>query len=114
MKSIIKLCAGLIVLGWGAWVMSSAVQAAPKADGAAIYKERCAMCHHADGKGIKAMKMPDFTDPKWQASVTDKQLVEGTENGVKGTAMPGFKGKLTTEEIQAVVAHIRSFNTKKK
>lgn len=41
------------------------------ADGATIYKERCASCHGADGKAdtavAKMMPVPALTDPKIQA-----------------------------------------------
>jgi mono/diheme cytochrome c family protein len=72
------------------------------------------MCHGPDGKGFPALKSPDLTDPKWQASVKDKELVDVIKNGKKGTHMPGFADKLKDEEIQTVAAYIRSLNSKKK
>jgi mono/diheme cytochrome c family protein len=83
-------------------------------DGAALYKKRCQMCHAANGKGFKAIKSQDFTDPEWQAKVKDEELIEVTKKGVKGTAMPGFADKLNDEEIKAVVAYIRKFGGERK
>ena len=86
----------------------------PVPDGAAIFKQRCVMCHGADGKGFPAIKSPDFTDPKWQAAAKDKEMVDAIKNGKKGTAMMPFGDKLKDDEIQALVAYIRSLNSAKK
>jgi cbb3-type cytochrome c oxidase subunit III len=104
------------VLGFGVglFICGSALQVAPvSSDGAALFQQKCAMCHGADGKGFAAIKTPDFTDPKWQASVTDKAIAEVTKNGKKRTTMPAFGGKLKEEDIQALVRYIRSFDSSK-
>jgi mono/diheme cytochrome c family protein len=72
------------------------------------------MCHRTDGKGFPAIKTPDFTDPKWQASQKDKDLADVIKNGKKGTPMAAFGGKLKDDEIQALVTYIRAFNSSKK
>ena len=82
-------------------------------DGASIFKSNCAMCHGADGKGIAAMKTPDFTDPKVLASLTDQQMLEIITNGKKGTAMPAWRDKLSEEDIRAVQAYVRSLASTK-
>jgi cytochrome c oxidase cbb3-type subunit 3 len=102
-----------LVLGVGLLVSSLAFHAAvPAADGSAIFKKNCVMCHGADGKGFPALKSPDFTDPKWQSSAKDKEMREVIKNGKKGTAMVGFSNKLSDEEVSAVVAYIRSLKKK--
>ncbi len=88
--------------------------AADQPDGAALYKQRCAMCHAADGKGYSALKTPDMTDPKWQAANKDDAIFEAIKKGKKGTAMMAFDTKLKDEEIRAVVAHIRTLNSSSK
>ena len=101
------------LVGSGLLVSSLAYQAAvPAADGSAIFKKNCMMCHGADGKGFSALKTPNFTDPKWQSSTKDKEIREVVKNGKKGTAMPAFGGQLKDEEISAVVAYIRSLKKK--
>ena len=82
-------------------------------DGASIFKRNCAMCHGPDGKGIAAMKTPDFTDPKVLASLTDQQMLEIITNGKSGTAMPAWRDKLSEEDIRAVQAYVRSLATTK-
>jgi len=83
-------------------------------DGAAAYKKRCAMCHGPEGKGFKALKTPDMTSAEWQASRSDEQITEVIKNGKKGTAMPALGSKMSEDEIKAVIAHVRTFNSEKK
>lgn len=77
-------------------------------DGAALFKQKCSMCHGADGKGFAALKTPDFTDPKWQASKTDKEIASTIKNGKQGTMMQAFGSQLKDEDIDALVKQIRS------
>jgi cytochrome c oxidase cbb3-type subunit III len=114
MKCSLQVFASLFLIGAIALPAGTVVQAAEGPDGAAIYKQKCQMCHGADGKGFPAIKTPDLTDPKWQASVTDKAMTEVIKNGKKGTPMPAFADKLKDDEIQAVVKFIRSFDSSKK
>jgi cytochrome c oxidase cbb3-type subunit 3 len=101
------------LVGAGLLVSSLAYQAAvPAADGSAIFKQNCMMCHGADGKGFAALKTPDFTDPKWQSSVKDKDMRAVIKNGKKGTAMVAFGDKLNDDKISAVIAYIRSLKKK--
>lgn len=105
----------LMVAGAMVYAVSSSFAAASKkVDGASIFTEKCSMCHGMNGKGYAAIKTPDFTDPKWQAAHPDKELRNALENGVPGTAMVSFKGKLSQEEMTAVLKYIRSLGAKKK
>lgn len=88
--------------------------AADAPDGAALYKSKCSMCHGADGKGYAAVKTPDFTDPKVQASLTDKQIADTIKNGKPNTMMMPFGSQLKDDEIQELVKQIRSFDSSKK
>ena len=97
-------------------VLMVAVALAPvafAADGAAVYKAKCATCHGADGKGQtpmgKKMNLRDLGAPEVQKQ-TDKELYDWTAVG-KGK-MPGYKDKLTDEEIKALVAHMRGLAKK--
>lgn len=85
-----------------------------KSEGAGLFREKCSMCHGINGKGYAAIKTPDFTDPKWQADHTDKELLDAIENGVQGTAMVSFKGKLSEKQMKDVLRYIRSLGAKKK
>lgn len=114
MKSLKNAMAVLILLGAGLFVAGSSFRAAPPPDGAALYKQKCAMCHKADGKGYPGLKTPDLTDPKWQKNAKDKDIEDVIKNGKKGTAMPAFADKLKDDEIKALVAYTRSLDSSKK
>lgn len=74
------------------------------ADGAALYKSKCAMCHGADGsKSNPNMKALNSEDVQKQ---TDAQLTETTSKG-KGK-MPAYAGKMSDDEIKGVVAFMRT------
>lgn len=82
-------------------------------DGAALYKAKCALCHGADGSGQtpvgKSMKMPDLRSAEVQ-KLTDIELTKVISGG-KGK-MPAYGQKLTTAEIQSIIAQIRTLNSK--
>jgi cbb3-type cytochrome c oxidase subunit III len=107
-----RFCLKLLVLGCVA--SAFAFQAAAPPSGSAIFKRRCMMCHGADGKGFPTVKTPDFTDPNWQASMKDKDLMDTIKNGKKDTHMPAFGNTLSEDEIKAVIGHIRSLKAAKK
>jgi cytochrome c6 len=76
---------------------------------AAFYKQKCAACHGADGKGDtptgKTMKVRSFTDPE-VAKMSDEDLSSLIEKG-KGK-MPAYGKSMKADEIKAMVAYIRS------
>jgi cytochrome c6 len=82
------------------------------ADGAALYKSKCASCHGADGKGQtgygKAQKLRDLGSAEVQ-SQSDAQLEETTAKG-KGK-MPGYEKSLGADGVKAVVAFIRTLKS---
>ena len=82
-------------------------------DGAAIYKAKCATCHAADGSGQtpmgKTMKLRDLRSAQVQKQ-TDKELHAWTADG-KGK-MPAYKAKLSEEDINALVVHMRDLAKK--
>ena len=77
------------------------------ATGADDYKAKCAGCHGADGKGAMAQKMGSkaLTDPAVQG-MSEADLAKTISDG-KGK-MPGFKGKLSDDQIKAVAAYVKS------
>jgi mono/diheme cytochrome c family protein len=107
---------GSTIILAGALVSVLAFASAPKPPDAAgdLFKSKCSMCHGPDGKGFSAIKTPDFTDPKWQASKKDAELKDVIKNGKKDTMMKGFGDKLSDEEIGSLVKFIRSLDSSKK
>lgn len=91
-----------------ALLLTAAIPLAAAADNAAVYKAKCAVCHGADGAGQtpmgKKMNLRDLRAPEVQkqsnADLT-KMIADGKDK------MPGYKTKLSAEEIKGLVAFIR-------
>jgi mono/diheme cytochrome c family protein len=84
--------------------------AAPSAAAAELFTaQKCTMCHGPDGKG-KVKGAPDFTDAAWQKKQTDAEMIETIKKGHK--PMPGYEDKLSADQINALVAYVRSFAKK--
>lgn len=85
------------------------IPAAAFAGGAETYKAKCVTCHSADGSGTstmgKKLGLRHLGSPEVQAQ-TDAKLIEITTKGKN--KMPAYEGKLSAEDIKAVVAHIRT------
>jgi cytochrome c oxidase cbb3-type subunit 3 len=113
MKLFSRLAMALILGGAILSALSVSFAAGTKSAGASTFSEKCSMCHGIDGKGYAAIHTPNFTDPKWQAAHGDKELLNAIENGVQGTAMVSFKGKLSHEQMVTVLKYIRSLGSQK-
>jgi mono/diheme cytochrome c family protein len=85
-----------------------------------MYNTKCSRCHGLNGNGRGPFsdsllpKPHDYTDPAWQASVTDDQIKEiilrGGVNMGKSPAMPGIPTlKRTPEVLDGLVKLIRNF-----
>ena len=75
----------------------------------ALYNRYCIRCHGVDGRGIWDIPdVPDFTNPRWQASRSDGQLARATIEG-RGACMPAFRGTLTLEEAWGMARYLRTF-----
>lgn len=103
-----------LIAGATAYFVPLSFAAGKKSEGASIFGKHCSTCHGMEGKGYAALKTPNFTDPKWQAAHTDKELQDAIEDGVPGTAMVSFKGKLSKQQQEAVFKYIRSLGATKK
>jgi len=89
------------------------------ADGAVIYRERCAVCHGSEGRGdgpaagLLAPGPRDFTLGRYKfrstptGSLPTLADVERTvARGLPGTSMPGYADLLSPEEIETVARHV--------
>jgi uncharacterized membrane protein/mono/diheme cytochrome c family protein len=78
----------------------------------ALFKEKCAKCHGADGTGKPARKemeqIPNFTDSSWHKKRSDAQLLASILDG-REPDMPSWRKKLSEEQARGLVAHIRAF-----
>ena len=90
---------------------------------AKLFEKHCKLCHGEDGKGKtsqgEGLVARDFTDAKWEASITNEQIIkqinEGSQNLKPGEEkrMFGFKEKLSQDEIKALIPFVRAFSKKK-
>jgi mono/diheme cytochrome c family protein len=86
-----------------------------KARGAPLYEKHCARCHGLHGEGGEA---PQLSSGALLSAISDGQLAATIIRGRAGTLMPGFgveatdHAKLSADEVQDVVAHLRSLSSK--
>jgi DMSO reductase family type II enzyme heme b subunit len=92
--------------------------------GKAVYQKWCAGCHGdegaGDGEGARYM-LPaprDFTGAIYQIRSTasgqlptDADLLRSIDEGLPGTAMPGWNTRLSDRERRDVLAYIKTFST---
>jgi DMSO reductase family type II enzyme heme b subunit len=116
--SPVRLSALLAVAVW-----PSGPLATQERPGKAVYDRWCAGCHGdtgaGDGEAASTMlpRPRDFTRGIYQIrttasgqSPTDADLHGVIADGMPGTAMPGWKDRLTQQERDDVVAYIKSFS----
>jgi len=106
MKTIIILSISILI---------AAPLSARAADAKTNWANNCAQCHGPSGKGDtkmgKMLNAMDLTDPKKQSSFTDAQAAAAIKDGIKQngkTAMKAFGGKLSDDQIKALIAYVRS------
>lgn len=110
--------AGLAILV-GA-VTAGAQEASP---GRAVYDRWCAGCHGAEGRGdgpAAGTMLPrprDFTTAQYQirttpsgALPTDADILHVIDEGMPGTAMPGWEDRLSQEQRRALVDVLKGFS----
>jgi len=96
---------------------------APAAAARAYFEQTCALCHGLDGTGNGPAAAPlnpkprNYTDPNWQASITDdeiKQIIVGGGAAVgKSNSMPPNPGlKDSAAMLDGLVKIIRGFAKK--
>ena len=77
--------------------------------GAVVYSTNCAPCHGSGGEGGigKAMNPNEYIQ-----ATNSADLVKFLQDGRPGTAMAGFKGRLTDEQLADVIAFLRLWQSK--
>jgi cytochrome c6 len=107
-RTIVALTALFIVLQCGT------VLTAQEQPGASAFKTSCASCHGQNGAPTavgKSLNAPDLGSTTVQ-NHTDAELQQIIADG-KGN-MPPFKGRLSDDQINSLVAHIRTFAAQRK
>jgi mono/diheme cytochrome c family protein len=91
--------------------LSSAHGADPKTN----WMNNCMQCHGPDGSANtsmgKALNAKDLTNAQIQSSFTDAEATSAIKDGVTKdgtTKMIAFGGRLSDEEVKALVAYVRT------
>ena len=78
-------------------------------DAVALYKSKCQICHGPDGKGDtlagKKVGAKDLHSPD-VVKTADTALFDVVKKGKE--KMPAYNGKLTDDQIKALIKYIRS------
>ena len=100
----------IVVLAAGLVFAAGFTRVSSAADARSTYNAKCASCHGRDGRSKttrgRRTHSRDLTDANWQNDVSDERLFNSIHNG-RGK-MPAFKKSLSENEIDALVALVRS------
>jgi len=77
-----------------------------------IWMDKCQNCHGEDGRADtktgRKQKIPDMATALWQSKHTDAQIRKVIEEGsTENRKMKAYKDRLTPEQIDQLVVHIR-------
>jgi cytochrome c6 len=110
MQGFVRQLAAVAILSFVAPVIPVWAQS----DATTTYKEKCALCHSADGSADtqtgKALHAKDLRSEEVQKR-SDAELTGVITKG--NGAMPAFGSMLSSEDIRKLVGYIRDLATKK-
>lgn len=115
--SVLCLATAAIIAGCSLGAESQAQNAAPDnaellKQGAEIFKARCSLCHLPEGQSPN--KRMRLNDKAWEHGGKPEEIRKVVIEGVKGTAMMGFKNRLKEDQINAVTAYVLTLSEEKK
>ena len=113
MRRLVLALFALITLGCAGEAKPRAAAPKPrKIDGAALYAERCALCHGDRGQGYAADNANALANAAFLSVASDEFLRSSIERGRPGTPMSAWGaalgGPLEDAELEAIVRYIRS------
>jgi cytochrome c oxidase cbb3-type subunit 3 len=73
--------------------------------GKAKFKQACAACHGADGKGNQALGAPNLSDKIWLHGWGEQAIVEIVNKG-KTNVMPAQNVRLSDDQIRLVASYV--------
>lgn len=97
-------------------VVSSSLVGYAATDAVAVWNDKCAKCHGADGAGDtkmgKKLRIRDLTDAAVQATFTDEAICKAVTEGVKDDSgkskMKPVEG-MSDDEVKAMIPVVRGF-----
>jgi cytochrome c len=97
-KLMVKLASMLLIGSTASWA----------ADGAALYKSKCAGCHGANGEGKPAIKAPAVKGTSLDVDALVAHITKG-EATSKAPHNKGVAG-LTDDQAKAIAEYIKALN----
>ncbi len=102
-----------IGLGLTALFAALAAPLAHAADGPALFKQNCALCHGKDGKAntpvARKFGAKDLSVSKTEDAEIARQIRDGKRDDKGKQLMPPFGEKLSAEDITALVGTVKAF-----
>lgn len=110
----IAVIAAVALCGGTAALNVNAADAAALEKAKAFYAKDCAKCHGKEGKGDTKMgqklELKDYSKADVQAKMKDEAMAKAIKEGIKKdgkTRMKAYAGKLSDDEIKALVEFVR-------
>src|SRR5690606_14170583 len=108
-EAIGRIVAFLRAQGPAAKPLGTAASTGDAARGEAIYARECVKCH---GDATTRGNTVHLANPQFLAAASDAFIRYAITAGRPGTPMESFAGKLSAQDIEDVVAFVRSYNQK--
>lgn len=95
-------------------LLSASLLAADEIDANVLYQDFCSVCHGDNGDGNSHAKQGlnppprDFTTPQSAVELNQERIIAAIREGVPGTAMSGWKSRLSDAQIAALASLIRT------
>lgn len=112
-KRQVTLWSAAVVAGLLGWTPAAVAAPGDTVKGKAVYEKSCMACHGPQGKGDgptgKVLVPPaaDFTSAASKKK-SDADLLTIIKNGKPPTAMVAWKGQLSEQDIQNVLAYVKT------
>lgn len=85
-----------------------------KPDGAAIFSEVCARCHGPTGipdpGTVARLGVKPLNSPHVQTQLSNADIRQQILKGSRNKQMPAFAGALSDQQVDAIVAHVRTLS----
>ena len=108
----------MTALALGATALAASSCARDANPGARVWRKKCSACHGLDGAGrtrfAKGRPYADLTDGRWKHGPGRQEVRRLVAEGDPASPMPPFQGRLTPEEIDAVVDYALSLGAARK
>lgn len=79
------------------------------AQGEAIFKQNCVLCHGQDAKGLHEMGAPNLVDDIWLYG-GDRDTVRETIRHGRAGVMPAWQSRLGNERVMLLAAYVKSLS----